>query len=237
MASILAICSDAADALSLVRPDALIDVTDDNTAQKLYRAMIATLRQIAARHDWQVLVKEKTFTTSATAEQTGAIASDFLRIIQGTVYNRTRRREVAGPVSAAEWQHIQASLATLVNPAFRIRGNALLLTPTPPAGETIAYEYIKNAIGTSADGSVDRATFTADTDLVLFDDELVILGTVWRYRKAEGQDYSEEYREFEMRLYDLIKMDGGRRRIEMAGPPDEFKPRAPQMPDTLTGLS
>jgi hypothetical protein len=56
---------------------------------------------------------------------------------------------------------------------------------------------------------------------------------VWRYRKAEGQDYSEEFREFELRLNDLIKMDGGRRMIDMGGGSHDRIPVPPRVPDTL----
>ena len=43
----------------------------------------------------------------------------------------------------------------------------------------------------------------------------MILGTVWRYRKAEGLDYSEEFREYQLRRANMIKMDGSRRVLDM----------------------
>lgn len=215
MTSILDLAEDIADELSLNRPSALVSVTDNSTAQKIFRHMVRSCRMISGRYDWQVLRREKTHTTLAAAAQTGAIPTDFLRFVPETFYNRTTRWTVDGPVTSAEWQYAQTGMNARVNKAFYQRGNTLYLTPTPAAGETIAYEYITKYIGTDTTAATERTTFTVDTDIPYFDDELVILGTVWRYRKAEGLDYSEEYRDFELRLADLIKMDGGRRVLDM----------------------
>jgi hypothetical protein len=88
------------------------------------------------------------------------------------------------------------------------------LTPTPSANWQIAYEYITKNIGVAI-GGAELASFVSDDDEAFFDDELIILGIVWRYRKAEGLDYSEEFREYLMRRADMIKMDGGRRILDM----------------------
>ena len=118
-----------------------------------------------------------------------------------------------------------------------MRGNAILMAPTPTAGQTVAYEYITKYIGTDSTAVTPRTLFTADTDLPYLDDELVILGTVWRYNQAEGNDYAEAFREFEMRLNDLLKMDRGRRPIDMGGSSVDRIPIPPRTPDTLVGLS
>lgn len=214
MTTALELCQQAADELSVTRPSGINPDSVDPTAQKLRRHLIRTCRQLSGRHDWQVLRREATFTTSGVAAQTDAIPSDFLRFVPGTMFNRTRRTRVLGPLTPEEWQRIQATVYTSVYDQFVQRGNSILLAGTLGADQTIAYEYITKAIGLDADGNAIE-TFTADGDTAYFDDELVILGLVWRYLKAERRDYSEEYREFELRLADVIKMDGGRRRLDM----------------------
>lgn len=217
MSTILELCQSAADELSTIRPSSVGPTALDPTAQKLFRHLTRTCRQLAARYDWQILRREKTFTTSGVALQSGAIPSDFLRFVKGTMFNRTRRTRVLGPLTPAEWQNIQATVYTSVYDQFIQRGNAVLLTGTLAAGQTIAFEYISKNIGLATDGTTERSAFTDDADTTYFDDELVISGTVWRYLKAEGRDYSEEYREHELRFADLTKMDGGRRRLDMNG--------------------
>ncbi len=224
MTSILDLAEDIADELSLNRPSALVSVTDNSTAQKIFRHMVRACRMIAGRYDWQVLRREKTHTTLAAAAQTGAIPTDFLRFVPESFYNRTTRWKFDGPLSTDEWQHHQTGMNARVTDAFYMRGNTLYMAPTPPAGETIAYEYITKYIGTDTTGATERTIFTVDTDVPYFDDELLILTTVWRYRKAEGLDYSEEYRDAELRMADLIKQDGGRRILDM-NPCAPYRPR------------
>jgi hypothetical protein len=235
MATILALVKDAADELSLARPTSVIDNTTDDTAVKMLRHLTRTCRQLATRYDWQRLRREKTFTTVAAADQNAAnpIPTDFLRFVPDSFYNRTKRYRVIGPLTAEEWQGHQAALATRVYDAYTMRGGRVLIAPTPAADQSMAYEYITKYIGTDTTEATDRLSFTVDTDLPFMDDELLVLGMVWRYRKSEGQDYAEEFREYEMRLNDLYKMDGGRRLLDMAGSNSDRVPVSPRVPDTL----
>ena len=217
MTNVLVLVQDSADELSLARPTDISDTSDDNTAQKLVRHLTRTCRLLASSYDWTRLRREKTLVTTATETQTGAIPSDFARFVQGTLWNRTRRAVVNGPLPPDDWQTRKAVLVNGSFGNFCIRGTSFLMTPVPPAGQTIAYEYITNYIAVNASGTTEMTTYTADDDQPYFDDELIILGTVWRYRKAEGLDYAEEFRQFEMRRADMIKMDGGRRRLNMNG--------------------
>jgi len=217
MTTILEICRDAADELSVIRPTSVGPDALDPTAQKLFRHLTRTCRQLAGRRDWQILRREKTFTTSSGAEQTGAIPADFLRFVKGTMFNRSKRTPVLGPLTPDEWQKIQATVYTSVYDQFIQRGNVLLFTGALSAGQTIAYEYITKNIGLAEDGTAERASFEAASDTAFFDDELLITGVVWRYKKAAGDDYSEEFREHEQRFADCAKMDGGRRVLDMSG--------------------
>jgi len=212
--SILTICQDAALELSLVTPSSVVSTTDD-TAKKLARHLSKVCLALAKRHDWQILRREKTFTTTVAAEQTGAIPSDFLRFVPGSMYNRTVRRRIMGPMTADEWQARQASNVNTVFQTFIQRGNAILFTPTPPLGETIAFEYITRNLGTDSTGATVRERFVADSDRPYFDDELLTLGVVASYRQAERLDYAEEMRQFELALADMLKQDGGRRSLNL----------------------
>lgn len=215
MTGVLALARDAADELSLARPADITD-TDDNTSQKLFRHMTRTCRQLAAEYDWTRLRREKLITATATEEQTNAIPADFLRFVPETLWNRNARTRLCGPINPDDWQARKAVLSASPYSTFIMRGTSFLMTPAPTAGHIIAYEYITKNIASAA-GDTEVAAFVSDDDAPFFDDELVILGTVWRYRKAEGLDYSEEFREYQMRRANMIKMDGGTRRLDMGG--------------------
>jgi hypothetical protein len=231
--TVLQLAKNAADELSLTRPAALIGSTTSSGAQKLEGHLRRTCRMLAGRHDWSILRREKTHTTLAQETQTGAIPSDFLRFITGTddmpaFWNRTAQTRLCGPLTSGEWQSRKAAAVTGgIYSEFYVRGTSILAIPTPTAGHTWAYEYITKNIGYATDGTTERASFTVDTDTTNFDDELVILGMVWRYQQAEGQDYTESFREFELRLMDMIKMDGGKRLLRMGGDEPAAMPRRP----------
>lgn len=234
MTQILSLAQNIADELLIHRPSGLVAETDNHEAQAILRHLTRTCRQLAAEYDWEKITREHTFTTVEQDEQTGAIPADFLRMIQDTAFNRTTREKVGGPITKEDWQRRKASLTVNVYDEFIMRGGKLYITPTPPVGELIAYEYITKFIGIGPDGTTERTSFLDDGDTAYFDDELLILGTVWRYRKAEGTDYAEEKLEFELRKADMIKMDGGRRILRMDGGSSvERYPYPPKTPETL----
>ena len=193
-------------------------------------------KELSKRHPWQVLQKEKTFTAVALESQAtaSAIPSDFDRFINGTFYNRTAARAVEGPLTAQEWQSYKASVATMLFDAFRVRGNDILLAPTPSAGDTYAYEYISTYwVATAAASTTPaQASWVDDTDVGLLSEELMTLGVVWRFLKAKGLDYSEPFRTYEAQVMLAMAKDGGKRSVYMAkGTMSSTKPRTPSWPD------
>lgn len=226
--SLLTIVQDAAARVGVPQPSAVIGAADA-------RPFLAVAQQegkdLARRHNWSGLTKEKTFTSVAAAAQTSSIATDFDRIVNGTFFNRTTRRSVTGPLTAQEWQEIQGNLSTLVSQAYRIRGTSLLLTPTPSAGQTMAYEYISTYWLTNAGGTVERAAWTADDDISLLSEELITLGVVWRYLRNKGLDYGEAFQSYEVAVASVMGRDGGKRMLDMGAARGQRLPIAPEFPD------
>lgn len=239
MASILEICTDAADELALVRPSVLM-AADDETEKRLARILTRTVRALHARYDWQVLLREKTFTTVAADVQTSAVPTDFLRFVPGTMHNRSTSWSTYA-LTPQEWQFQKARVASAaITTQIRRRGNNLICYPNPPAGETVAYEYVTNRLGWESDGTTEltgASAFAADTDIPFLNAELITLGVIWRYRKSEGLDYAEEFRDYELMLFDMLKQDEPRRTIAMGDTTSDRNPVRLGMPDTLTGLT
>ncbi len=218
MTGILALVTEAADELNLDVPLTLFGVHDegDSSPRRLRRALTKCVKQLAADWDWQVLTRERTFTSLASETQTAMIPSDFLRFVPETMWDRTIKLAMTGPLTASEWQANKAWVAGAVVPNFRQRGNDILTYPVPPAGRSFAFEYITMNVGKNAGGSGILA-FTADTDTTWWDDELIISGIVLQHRMMERQDYAIEFAAFEKLKADRIKQDGGRRKINMRG--------------------
>lgn len=230
--TLITIVSDASDRIGLQRPSAVMSSTD-LTVRTLLGFAQQEGRELARAATWQALQTEKTFTTVAQELQTSAIPTDFDWYMQDTMYNRTSRRKVEGPLTPGEWQVTKATLVTLVNPAFRIRGRNILITPTPSAGDTVAYEYISKNWCESESGT-DQSSWAADSDVGLLDEELMTLGVIWRYRKSKGFDYAEDFRSYEVMKNQLMLRDGARPRINSGPGAIDRNPYPPQVPETIT---
>lgn len=227
--TLLTICQDAADRIGIVRPTSVIGSSDQQVLRLLGHAKKGG-KSLMQRVDWKVLTTEKTFTGTAAAAQTGAIPSDFDRMIDETLFNRTRKRRVDGPIDAEQWQYTQAVVATTLIESFRIRGTSLLITPTPAGTETYAYEYIsKNWCASS--GGTGQATWAADTDVGVLDEELLTRDLVWRFKQGQGFSYDEDFRDCELYLAQAAARDGGKPRLNAGS----RVVRGPRMPTIQEG--
>jgi hypothetical protein len=224
--SLLTIVQNAARELGLTSPTAALSSTDAQIIQLVALAQREG-KELMQDFNWQALTTEKTFMAVALADQTtaSAVPSDYDRMLNETFYNRTRKRPVFGPISPQEWQETQAIVATTLTEAFRMRGDAILLTPTPTAGDTYAYEYITNKWCESSGGTAQSA-WADDTDVGILPENVIELGVIWRFLKAKGFDYSEAFRTYELAKLRAQAKDGGKRRISMTYQKVNF-PRAP----------
>lgn len=228
--SLLSIIQSAADRLGLTRPSSVISSPDENAKILLGMAQEEG-KALADRHTWQALQTEYTFST-ANGTAFYALPTGFDALIKDTVFNRTSRRRMVGDLSPSQWQETQASLVTMVNPAFRIRNNLFYISPTPTAVETVAYEYVtKNWCQSS--GGTGQSEWAADTDTGLLDEELTKLGVIWRFKAKKGFDYAEDMNSYEIRVNNAILKDGARVTIDTSNCERDRIPLSPQVPETL----
>jgi hypothetical protein len=182
---------------------------------------------LASRGAWEGLTLEATHTTTAAEDQGSitSIATNGYRYIKdGTFFNRTNGLRVEGPLDAESWQATKALSSTGPKYFYRLRGGKLLVTPTPSAGESWAFEYISKNWILAADGTTYKNYFTLDTDTVLLPEELFLMGLRWRWLREKGLDYAELFRTYEMQVKDALGRDGGKRVLSMDGNRREVGP-------------
>jgi hypothetical protein len=229
--SFLTIVQNACDRLSIERPTAVFSSTDENI-RTLFGLAQQEGRELARRATWTALQAEQTFTATATELQTGAIPSDFDYMIPSTMFDRTERERVFGPLTQAEWQNVKATLVVRVDPCFRIIAGNLYINPAPTAGHTFAFEYMsKNWCQSS--GGTGQTAWAADTDTAKIDEELHILGVVWRFKKSKGLEYGEDFASYERNVAQAVQRDGPKPFIYTGDGGRYRMPIAPQVPDTL----
>lgn len=215
--TMLSIIQDTADRMGIPRPTSVIGSTDTQVRQ-----LLALLNEegedLAKRGLWQSLTKEHTFTTVATPIQSGTpVPDDLDRFIDDSFFNRTQVRKLRGPITPQEWQAFQAQpIYNLVYLAFREREGDFLITPTPPAGDLIAYEYVSANWVRSSMG-VEKATFTADDDRSYLPEDLLKSGLRWRWKQAKGLPYGEDMQTYERAVSKQLGHDGGARALNVTG--------------------
>jgi len=216
--SLLSIIQSAAIDLNLPSPT-IVATSSDAQVKQLMNLANRDGKDLIRRYDWQAVTVETNFTTVAAQAQTtlATVAPDFFRMVDESMNNRTQHWRVVGPLSAQEWQR-RLSLGAQVGVvnSFRIRGNEIWFFPVPPGGDSIYFEYISKNWVNGADGSTKDA-FTADTDTAALDEDVLTLGVKWRFLKAKGLDYSEEFRSYEAALEAIFGSDGARGPVDMTG--------------------
>lgn len=224
---------DAADELNLPRPSVVMTSTDPQVRQ-LVRLAQNEGRSLAKRHAWTILIDEHTFVTVAAGSQTtSSIPTDLGWILPGTMFNRTENRQVFGPIDSRDWQRTQASLITQADPSFRILQGAVYISPTPSAGDTVAFEYVSNKWCQSSGGTA-AAAWAADTDTGKLDEKVMTLGIVWRFRDAKGLPHATQLMAYEREVADAILRDGTKPRLSMGAVSYDRVPVPPTFGDTYS---
>lgn len=240
--SLLTIIQKTCSRLSLTQPTVVVTTTD-LLIQQLFGLVNEAGAAMSKRGDpgWQSLTAEWTFITTSSDEQTNTpIPPDFRKFIPDSFFNRTTVRRVTGPVTPQQWQLFQARPnAATVYLAYRERAGTFLLTgggaTVPPAGQTIAYEYISSYWAKSSANQA-KAQFTSDDDGTYLDEELLILDLKWRWLAAKGLDYAEDMATAEREISKALGEDGGSGMLDISGPHEILPPHRANLPEGSFGL-
>jgi hypothetical protein len=210
--TLLTICQQVADESGVNTPNQIVG-NSDLTAKKLLAAAKSAGRDLSqgkvyngqglviGTHDWSALRKERSFNTvigdvDYLLTAAGIIPDDdYNRIVQDTIWNRTTDRRVYF-VNPIDWQtFISGTVGVGIDNIVTIRQNQLLMYPTPAGVENIAFEYISNKWCRSSAG-VAQTTWVADSDVGILREDLLFLGTKWRFKQMDGLPYAEDKLEY-----------------------------------------
>lgn len=223
--SLLTIVKAVCERTQLPVPATVLGSTDQQVVQM--RALLEDEGKLLARRgDWQDLTREVTHTTTA-AEDQGAITTiagvDFRAVNNDTMWDRTDKLPVP-LIGSVAWQRLKATLGVSPRFRYRIRTGRLLLTPTPPASHTLAFEYQSKYWILSNNGVTRQMVFGNDADTCLLDEEILTLGLRWRWKKEHGLEYAEDFRDYETMVTDALGRDGGKPTIHMDEHQKDIRP-------------
>lgn len=228
--SLLTIVQQVSRLLTLPVPLTVV-TSQDKQVQQLWALCNEEGDDLAAASNWQALTIQQTFVTTNTVNQAPAIPGDLDRFLPDTFFNRTTRRIVTGPITPQQWQAVQAwPYLSTVYLCWRERQGDFLVTPTPDAGQTVAYEYVSKNWAKSA-ANVPQEQFLADTDTSYLDERVMVLGVRWRFLKTKGLDYAEDFRTYENSKQQVMGRDGGAKALSMT--PEQISMDRVNMPDSF----
>jgi hypothetical protein len=228
MASALEVAQDFAAAVGFTRPTTLTANPSDDGRQ-LTELLNQAGRELASRHMWQAMNFEASFTTVATESQ-GTLASIIgptqvlKRILDETIWNRTTRIPVYGPLSPKVWQGYKALTMVGPYPQYRVRNNQIIMNPVPPPGNICFFEYASKCWCTDSTGATFKRNISADTDIFIVDEDLLKAGLEWRWLRKKGLDYAQEFTSYEYLVKQAITDDKPRATLRMDEPAQQLSP-------------
>lgn len=160
---------------------------------------------------------------SLTFSQTKyAMPSDFDRLIDDTDWDKSKHWQLLGPETAQQWQWLKSGyISTGPRVRFRPLGGLFQIWPPLGAADYLGFEYVSNLVATSTSSTTgpDKAAFTADTDISIFPDRLLVLGTKLKYWEIKGFDTTAMWRDYNMQLNLAKAHDAGSPSLSMAPKP------------------
>jgi hypothetical protein len=213
---------------ALNSPTSVISATDTTTIQ-LYEDLLQVIDQIVQQSKFGVATREALWTATATEDQ-GALTTlapyGMIAIINKTLWDRTNRRPLYGPISEQDWQ----SLKALPNPGpwykYRLRGGHFLVNPAPSGTlPTFVFEYTSSWAFTDSSGGTPKATPTLDSDLCVIPDRILRAGLAYYWKRDQGLPYQADETEFYQLLNNFIATNKTGQVINVANPsPVDLKP-------------
>jgi hypothetical protein len=142
--------------------------------------------------------------------------SDYDHAINQTYWDRQYRWQMLGPLSPQEWQVLKSGIApTGPRRRFRVQGNQLLIDPPPTSNNILVYEYVSSGFcvpaGTtiSPQSSAFQTAWALDSDIGVLSEDLMTLGLKWRWLRAKGFAYDEEFKTYTDARDRAAARDGG----------------------------
>lgn len=151
-----------------------------------------------------------TLTQACTATGTGvainfcktkyAFPSDYDRPINKTQWDKSKRWEMMGPVTAQQWQFLKSGyVSTGPRISFRDLGGYFQIWPATASNEYLGFEYMSKNWAYDTNGTA-KSSFTVDTDTCVFPDRLMVLGLKLKYFETKGFDTTALNRDFTAQL-------------------------------------
>lgn len=179
-----------------------------NTDTQLLEFLYQTARELRNSRAFTQQKRTATITlVGGTYEY--ALPTDFYAGLLGTYYDQSQNWSLVGPLSDSSWNYrIYGPGGVSSSNAYRVFGPSLQqyssakmlkFDPNSLVAGDISFDYITSSLfyptGWTPTTTV-KETVTATTDIPMFDDDIMIIGTIYKYHLGKGNEYEEYQRQF-----------------------------------------
>jgi hypothetical protein len=216
-ATLLQLVQQACSELGLAAPSTVVGNPDTQVAQLLAlanREGRETMARGVALGGWQMLGREYVFNL-VPGQEAYPLPADIDHLCPQTFWDRSFRWQLLGPLSPQEWQVLKSGISpTGPRRRFRIMAGQFLVNPLPSDAGVIALEYF-TANWCQSNAAVGQRSWSKDTDTYLLDDDSMVLGIIWRFRRAKGLDYEAEKKEWQDCVDRVLARQAGTRTLSL----------------------
>lgn len=182
-------------------PSSAVSSTDTNVQQLVAFAQ-DTGRELLERYGWNGL-KIKATVTGDGSSTLWTLPNDWMRLCpsdkspMGALVSSARPTiPLVGPVNDEWLNQMKALPAYPAYPVWRLINTNLEIWPALASAEVVTFWYFTKAWIINAAGNQSNV-FTNDTDACLIDEDIIMKGAIWQWKRAKGLDYAEEFRTFQ----------------------------------------
>lgn len=192
---------------SLPQPSTLVGSTDDTTNQIL-GLMNEGVMEMPSRFDLSPLQIRLPFTHAGgtgtepymALDQT--VYPDWKHYILNTLWAKTIRVQVAGPLTLKQWQTLTTMLISSSRYQFTVYNQHIQIFPVVSPGTEnfeLYYQSRYAVFDPTAAGGAGATTdnFSDDTAYPLVPHEVILQDLKWRWLREKGQPYAEDLRSAE----------------------------------------
>jgi hypothetical protein len=198
--SLLSSVNEVADLVSLDRFTQVAGTTNPDARTMLTLAQEAG-EEIAHRVDWQRLIK-----VASIAASPYTLPEDYHRPVPGAMIVSALGVFVRPLTNTGEWETLRRVGST--QPYYYRSADKVDIVPLS-AAENATLNYVSGHFVVETNGIDLRPAFQSDDDSTVFNEDLLVKGMVWRWKRQKGLDYVDDLAEFEAILASEIKADRG----------------------------
>ena len=170
------------------------------------------------------------------SQQVYDLPADYDAMVNRTHWDSSKRWEMLGPESPQQFNWLKEGyISTGPRIRWRIQDGKFNTWPYYGTNERLSFEYRSNSGVVDADTVTTKPTFTADTDLIVLDEMLLILKTKLAYFEIKGMDTEFLDREYRQILSITKANDHGASILSFSPRPSEVLIGYQNIPDSSYG--